>query len=226
MTEDEFNKIKDFAIRFAQKVLLQQVLLKNPGFKVSIVKFGPTGTPGEFWFQFIDLDTGKMTEFFYANINHDNDPRVDDAFAEYNKGKSEKDQLNKNVFYNPSKDLQDIYGEQFPKVLDETDAINKVKDGALEKQEAGSVLYEEFTIHTPKAPAEASATALEFTPVRKAKTKNPTLKAKTSSEIGQGLRFVQQTKPFIFPDYVACDNGSDATAVNQIIDGYNAVSEE
>ena len=221
MTEDEFNKIKDFAIRFARKVLL-----KNPGFKVSIVKFGPTGRPGEFWFQFIDLDTGKMTEFFYANINHDNDPRVDDAFAEYNKGKSEKDQLNKNVFYNPSKDLQDIYGEQFPKVLDETDAINKVKDGALEKQEAGSVLYEEFTIHTPKAPAEASATALEFTPVRKAKTKKPTLKAQTSFEIGQGLRFVQQTKPFIFPDYVACDNGSDATAVNQIIDGYNAVSEE
>lgn len=219
MTEDEFNKIKDFAIRFARKVLE-----KYPYFKVSIVKFGPVKErPGEFWFQFIDLDTGKMTEFFYANINHDNDPRVDDAFAEYNKGKSEKDQLSKDVFYNPEKDLQDIYGEKFPKekeLLNETDAINNVKDGALEKQEAGSVLYEEVTIHTPKAPAEASATALEFTPVRKAKTKNPTLKAKTSSEIGQGLRFVQQTKPFIFPDYVACDNGSDATAVNQIIDGY------
>ena len=60
MTEEEFNKIKKFAIVFAQKVLL-----KNPYFKVSIVKFGPTGIPGEFWFQFIDLDTGKMTEFFF-----------------------------------------------------------------------------------------------------------------------------------------------------------------
>jgi len=222
MTPDEFEKIKDFATRFAAKLMVLY-----PHFKVSIVKFGPLDYDGNFWFQFIDLRTG-MTEFFYANIKHDNDKRVDDAFAEYNKDKLDKDKLDKDKLYNPSKDLLDIYGIEFPQVLDETNAINMVKDGALENQEAGSVLYEEFTIHTPKeAPAEAPAAAAGlFTPLPKAKKKTPTLKAKTSFEIGQGLKLVQQTKPFLFPDYVACDNGSDATAVNQIIDGYNAVSEE
>jgi hypothetical protein len=207
MTPAQFEKIKAFAIGFAAKVVE-----KYPGFKVSIVEFGPVegGNDGDFWFRLIDLDTG-MTEFYFANIHHDDDGRVSDALT--------KNGLNRDK-YNPEDDLMKIYSEAFPaELLDETTAINMVKDNALEKQEAGSAFYQEFTTHTPKTAASASAVKV------KGKDLKPTLKAQTSFQIGQGLKYVHSDRPFIFPENVACDNGSDATAIKQVIDGYNSIDE-
>ena len=157
MTLAEFEKIKAFAIGFAAKLMAE-----DPNFKVSIVEFGPVkegedgedGEDGDFWFRLIDLDTG-MTEFYFANIYHDDDPRVTKAFKE----RETKTRLLRGNDYNYKKDLVEKYGVAFPgEVLDETTAINSVRDDAFAKQEKGTAYYHEFTVHTPAVePAPAPA---------------------------------------------------------------------